>query len=94
MKKMAFWGKHIKDYKRLDGQIVKIRRIFRDFKEFLEEKEKNFFYIQERYNYLATPKLSAFLSQNDKIKLNESKDLLRKKNIDHIILNHLLNSNY
>ena len=79
MKKMALWGKHIKDYKRLDGQIVKIRRIFRDFKECLEELEKNFFYIQERYNYLATPKFSAFLSHNDIIKLKESKDLLKGK---------------
>ena len=76
---MALWEKHIKDYKILDGQIVKITRIFRDFKECLEEQEKNFFYIQERYNYLATSKLSAFLSQNDKIKLSESKDLLKGK---------------
>ena len=56
--------------------------------------EEYFFHIQERYNYFATPKIIKLLSQKNKIELNESKDLLKRKiNIEFIVI-HLLNSNY
>ena len=55
--------------------------------------EENFFRIQERYNYYATPKIKALLSQKSKKELNESKDSLKIKiNIEFIVI-HLLDSN-
>ena len=41
--------------------------------------EEFFFHIQERYNYFATPKVLAFLSQKNIKELNEAKDLLKRK---------------
>ena len=77
--KIGLWDKHIKAYDQSVEYIVRIRRIIRDFKEQLKKMEEYFFYIQERYTYFATPKISAFLSRQNKIKLNESKDFLNKK---------------
>ena len=58
--------------------------------------EENFFRIQERYNYYATPNIKVLLSQKSKKELNESKDSLKIKikiKIEFIVI-HLLNSNY
>ena len=41
--------------------------------------EEYFFHIQEKYNYYATPKIKALLSQKSKKELNESKHSLKWK---------------
>ena len=75
----ALWDGHVKSYDQSDRNIVRIRRIVRDFKENLNRMEEYFFHIQERYNYFATPKILAFLSQKNIKELSESKDLLKRK---------------
>ena len=92
--KIALWEDHIKNYDKSAEHNVRIRRIVRDFKENFNRMEEYFFYMQERYNYFATPKIIKLLSQKNKKELNESKDLLKRKiNIEFKPMN-LLNSNY
>ena len=92
--KVALWGDHIKNYDKAAEHIVRISRIVGDLNKNLNRMEEYFFHIQERYNYFTTPKIIVLLSQKNKIELNESKDLLKRKiNIEFIVI-HLLNSYY
>ena len=77
--KTALWEGHIKSENKSDRNIVKIKRIIEDFEDNLNRMEEYFFHIQERYNYFATPKILAFLSQKNIKELDESKDLLKRK---------------
>ena len=92
--KIALWEDHIANYDTSADHIVRISRIVRDFRTNLNKMEENYFRIQERYNYYATPKIKVLLNQKSRKALNESKDSLKIKiNIEFIVI-HLLNFNY